>query len=281
MLNMVKKRVGAYETASLLKCRTGLSEGDEVLLKVHGVFFTGKVFNLVRVNVVAAERIVAVVAGQIILVISALVLPESGIGLSEDACPLSVGKLTTLCLADACVAEVRAFEDMTIGTADALVAVAVEAKRLADRSTWRQNTVSIRTFTCPAIALGIMHTMWCALGNQVMRQVTLRAGRTSPFLKKLLARGDFRWIVDVTAHGTFWTRAYTRLTWSVTIVRGLRRRHRTVSAEKPFWGEGNKGVPVLEKFLQVTLVFLTAVDCLGVSQSADVFSQEGRHTDGP
>lgn len=195
-------------TDETVRSQHGSIEGDEVLLEVCRVLFTDELLNLVRVNIVAADRVVLVVARQvvlIILVIFACALLESGIRLPEDACPLSMGELTTLCLADTCVAEVRAFDDVAIGAADALVAVAVKAKGLAHWSTWRQNTVSIQTFTGPAVALGIMQAVWRALRNQVMGQVTLVSGSTSPLLEIFFACSNPGWIVDVAAHGALWT----------------------------------------------------------------------------
>lgn len=110
-------------------------ERDKILFNVHGVFLANEFFDLVRINIIAADRVAAIIAGQIVLIIVTNRLLKSGIGLSEDACPLAMGKLTTLGLTDAGVAEVWTFERMAIRATDALVAIAVQAKGLADWST--------------------------------------------------------------------------------------------------------------------------------------------------
>ncbi|KAK7744902.1 hypothetical protein SLS53_003135 [Cytospora paraplurivora] len=99
------------------------------------VFHANKLFDLVRINIIAVDRVAAIVARKITLITVANRLLKSGIGLSEDACPLAMGKLTALSLTDAGVAEVGAFESMAIGAADTLVAVTVQAKGTAYRST--------------------------------------------------------------------------------------------------------------------------------------------------
>lgn len=117
------------------RCKRDALQADKVLLlKVHRAILADKLINLIGVHLIRAHRF-SVVTGQIIVVTpvsSSSGLLTSSTGLAEDVCPLDVGELTTFGLTDTIVAEIRTLERVAVRAADALVAVAIEAKVATD-----------------------------------------------------------------------------------------------------------------------------------------------------
>lgn len=151
-----------------------LQANEILLLPVDGAILVDELIDLVGIHLVRRDRIVVVVVTRHVIVISALALAVrqfagSGARFAEDACPLSVGKLTAFVVTNAGVAEIGAFKAVTVKAADALVAVSIEAEITADGGTCRQYTVSIRAIGLGAVATFKMNTMRRALGGKLVR----------------------------------------------------------------------------------------------------------------
>lgn len=100
-------------------------------------------------------------------------------------------KLTALDLALARVAEVGAFEDVSLLAVLSLVAVAVKPEGTTNQSTWGYTRVSIMTVGVRTVALDEVNTCRGALGRQVMGKITRLPVGAVPLVKQLPADGNF------------------------------------------------------------------------------------------
>lgn len=165
-----------------------------------GLVLANKLVNLVRVHVVAVDRLPVLVAGDVfhLLVFHAGRVPAGGPP-AEDACPLSVGELTPLDLTDARVAEVGALDGVAVRAAGALLAVAVEAEIPADGGSWGHFYVSILAVRLGATVSGKMQAGRGALRGGVMREIAVLAIEAVSLEQEILADRDFVGIVDIAA----------------------------------------------------------------------------------
>jgi hypothetical protein len=140
------------------RSRTTLQVNEVLLLdEVDAiVILSDELFDLVRVHIVAVNRVSIFVTGDIVHLVLVVGILGATVGLSEDACPLSMKKLTTLGFTDARVAEVGTLEGVTLGACRTLLTVAIYTKGATYRCTWRNFDMSI---SAAWVGAAVLHKM--------------------------------------------------------------------------------------------------------------------------
>ena len=169
-------------------------------------------------------------------------------------------QFTTLGFTHAGIAEVRAFEDVSLGTLGALVAITIDAESAAYRGSWRHLHMSIPAVRVRTITFGKVQASGGAFGAKVMREITRIPKGAFSLLEKVLAGGDPLRVMKIAA-----PRAVGAGTWvSVSGDRYLdlpnSSRSDVVLGVVCLFGEME--LPVMENILQGTSTFLTAPVCL-------------------
>lgn len=112
-------------------------------------------------------------------------------------------QFTALGITHASVAEVGTFENMAVGAACTLLAVAIEAKFSADRGSWRHLCVSEFAVRFGATVLNKVQARGGAFRGEFVRKIARVTVDAFFLLKKVLANSNLGWVVDISAPRTF------------------------------------------------------------------------------
>ena len=165
--------------------------------RIHLPIISTKELKIIRINIVAANLIGIIIAGQVTrLLLSILLLHRI---LAKRTRLQLMRQLASLRVANTGIAELRALMNMAFGTCCAFFAISVDGKWTTNLRARRDTNVAVAAVLLGTVAFGEMQTCWRAFWGQVMGKITLSSGSAIASQKKILADREFVLVMDVSA----------------------------------------------------------------------------------
>lgn len=165
-------------------------------LRIHLPIISTKELKIIRINIVAANLIGIIIAGQVTRLLSILLLLRI---LAKRTRLQLMRQLASLRIAHTGIAELRALMNMAFGTRCAFFAISVDGKWTTNLRARRDTNVAVATVLLGTVAFGEMQTCWRAFWSQLMGKITLSSGSAIASQEKILANREFVLVMDVSA----------------------------------------------------------------------------------